>query len=65
MKDYSEKELERLIRLTDPDELWDVYDADGNKTGRVHRRAEPLRCVISARSSTACVRPICVFPSRR
>ena len=24
-------------------ELWDVYDADGNKTGRVHRRAEPLR----------------------
>ena len=25
------------------DELWDVYDADGNKTGRVHRRAEPLR----------------------
>ena len=25
------------------DELWDVYDAAGNKTGRVHRRAEPLR----------------------
>ena len=25
------------------DELWDVYDADRNKTGRFHRRAEPLR----------------------
>ncbi len=25
------------------DELWDVYDGAGNKTGRLHRRGEPLR----------------------
>ena len=43
MKDYSEKELERLIRLSDPDELWDIYDAEGHKTGRVQRRGDPFR----------------------
>ena len=25
------------------DELWDVYDAAGRKTGALHRRSEPLR----------------------
>ena len=25
------------------DELWDVYDMAGNRTGRLHRRGEPLR----------------------
>jgi len=25
-----------------PDELWDVYDEERNKTGRLHRRGEPL-----------------------
>jgi len=25
-----------------PDELWDIYDADRNLTGRTHRRADPL-----------------------
>lgn len=26
-----------------PDELWDIYDRDGNLTGRLHRRGDPLR----------------------
>ena len=43
MRDYSEKELERLIRLSDPDERWDIYDAEGHRTGRVQRRGDPFR----------------------
>lgn len=31
-----------LNRQSSPDELWDVYDAAGNKTGRVTRRCEAL-----------------------
>lgn len=29
-------------RMCEPDELWDVYDADGNLTGKTHLRREPL-----------------------
>ena len=32
----------RRNRLCCPDELWDVYDAQGSKTGAVHRRGEPM-----------------------
>ena len=42
MREYSEEELARLIRLSDPDELWDIYDAEGRKTGRVQRRGDPF-----------------------
>ena len=35
-------ELAELIRLDEPDELWDIYDGAGNKTGRVQRRGDPL-----------------------
>ena len=45
------EELEKAVlwvnlwrnRMCEPDELWDVYDAAGSLTGKVHRRAEPLR----------------------
>jgi len=30
------------MRREAPDELWDVYDAAGNKTGRLQRRGDPL-----------------------
>ncbi|MCL2420382.1 MAG: NUDIX domain-containing protein [Defluviitaleaceae bacterium] len=33
---------DRLNCLTAEDEIWDVYDADRNLTGRTHRRADPL-----------------------
>ena len=39
-KDHDELAAE--MRRDAPDELWDVYDAAGNKTGRVHRRGDPL-----------------------
>ncbi len=29
-------------RMCEPDELWDVYDAEGNLTGKTHLRALPL-----------------------
>ncbi len=32
--------LAELIRLDEPDELWDIYDEAGNKTGRVQRRGD-------------------------
>ena len=35
-------ELAALIRLDEPDELWDIYDGAGNKTGRVQRRGDPF-----------------------
>ena len=31
------------MRQDAPGELWDIYDAAGNKTGRVQRRGEPLQ----------------------
>lgn len=43
MKAYDQEELARLIRLSEPDELWDIYDAAGNKTGRVQRRGDPFK----------------------
>ncbi|MBQ2961145.1 MAG: NUDIX domain-containing protein [Oscillospiraceae bacterium] len=30
-------------RMCEPDELWDVYDAEGNLTGKTHLRAVPLK----------------------
>ena len=30
-------------RMCEPDELWDVYDAEGRLTGKTHLRREPLR----------------------
>lgn len=30
-------------RMCEPDELWDVYDAEGNLTGKTHLRALPLK----------------------
>ena len=35
-------ELAELIRLDEPDELWDIYDEAGRKTGRVQRRGDPF-----------------------
>ena len=35
--------LARLIRLDEPDELWDIYDKAGNRTGRVQRRGDPFQ----------------------
>ena len=35
--------LAELIRLDEPDELWDIYDEAGNRTGRVQRRGDPFR----------------------
>ena len=35
-------ELYAQMRQDAPDELWDVYDAAGRKTGRVQRRGDPL-----------------------
>ena len=35
-------ELYAQMRQDAPDELWDVYDAAGKKTGRVQRRGDPL-----------------------
>lgn len=35
--------LAELIRLDEPDELWDIYDEAGEKTGRVQRRGDPFR----------------------
>ena len=34
--------LAQLIRLDEPDELWDIYDEAGNRTGRVQRRGDPF-----------------------
>ncbi len=34
--------LAELIRLDEPEELWDVYDRDGRKTGRTQRRGDVL-----------------------
>ena len=34
--------LAALIRLDEPDELWDIYDEAGNRTGRVQRRGDPF-----------------------
>ena len=46
----SVEELEQAVlwvnlwrnRMCEPDELWDVYDAEGNLTGRTHLRREAL-----------------------
>ena len=35
--------LAALIRLDEPDELWDLYDEAGNRTGRIQRRGDPFR----------------------
>ena len=35
--------LAELIRLDEPNELWDIYDEDGEKTGRIQRRGDPFR----------------------
>ena len=35
-------QLAELMRRDSPDELWDIYDEAGNKTGRVKRRGDPL-----------------------
>ena len=32
--------LAELIRLDEPEELWDIYDAAGKRTGRVQRRGD-------------------------
>lgn len=32
--------LAELIRLDEPEELWDIYDEAGNKTGRTQRRGD-------------------------
>ena len=32
--------LEELIRLSEPEERWDLYDAEGNRTGRTQRRGD-------------------------
>lgn len=32
--------LAALIRLDSPEELWDIYDADGRPTGRIQRRGD-------------------------
>lgn len=32
--------LAALIRRDEPDELWDIYDEAGNKTGRIQRRGD-------------------------
>lgn len=45
------EELEKAVlwvnlwrnRMCEPEELWDVYDAEGKLTGVLHRRAEPLK----------------------
>ncbi len=40
------EELERLaesVRNSDPEELWDLYDAHGLPTGRTQRRGEQLK----------------------
>lgn len=34
--------LAELIRLDAPEELWDIYDGAGNRTGRVQRRGDPF-----------------------
>ncbi len=35
-----EERLAALIRQSEPDELWDIYDAAGHRTGRVQRRGD-------------------------
>lgn len=35
--------LSVLIRQDEPDELWDIYDADGGRTGRTQRRGDPFQ----------------------
>ena len=35
-------ELAAQMQREAPDELWDIYDAAGNKTGRIQRRGDPL-----------------------
>lgn len=30
-------------RMCEPDELWDIYDAEGRRTGKTHLRAIPLK----------------------
>lgn len=50
LKADSLQELEQAVlwvnlwrnRMCEPDELWDVYDAEGNLTGKTHLRREPL-----------------------
>lgn len=34
--------LQELIRHDAPDELWDVYNRDGERTGELHRRGDAL-----------------------
>lgn len=36
------QEQARRNRQSSPEELWDVYDARRQKTGRLHRRGDPL-----------------------
>ena len=36
------QEQARRNRKSSPEELWDVYDARRQKTGRLHRRGDPL-----------------------
>ncbi len=43
MESMDSARLQELIRQDAPDELWDVYDSDGRRTGRTHRRGEALR----------------------
>lgn len=51
LKVSSVQELEQAVlwvnlwrnRMCEPDELWDVYDAQGRLTGRTHLRREPLK----------------------
>lgn len=35
-------ELVRQMQQDAPDELWDIYDTDGSRTGRIQRRGDPF-----------------------
>ncbi len=40
--DHEDARLQALIRQDAPEELWDVYDAAGRRTGHSHRRGDAL-----------------------
>jgi len=42
MEKTEEDRLAELMRRDAPDERWDIYDAEGRRTGRVQRRGDPL-----------------------
>lgn len=58
IRDFHSKEDDRSMDLNE-NELWDIYTKDREKTGRFHRRGDPMKA-----GEYHLVVHVCIFNSR-